>query len=164
MILKIWGSEVRTEMLYEMYLAGHRGSSRNIDPLYSIFTHKNKGVVLKESDRKKISEDRSTTGEECNHILQEARPPLYCADPLAIDSRKRRFINGHWWSTTHCRTIYTISDLQEDLSPSPGDPRIDHHRSLNATHQVWAVRTLNFVLISQSVAKSGIPSCMPNSF
>jgi hypothetical protein len=39
-------------------------------------------------------------------------------------------------------------DLQEDPSPLPGDPSVDHHRRLDAANQVWqgpywAVRTQN---------------------
>jgi hypothetical protein len=39
-------------------------------------------------------------------------------------------------------------DLQEDPSPLPGDPMINHHRPLAAANQVWqgpywAVRTQN---------------------
>ena len=39
-------------------------------------------------------------------------------------------------------------------SPFPGDPRVDHHRPLDAAHQVWqgpfrAVRTINKVSVSQ---------------
>ena len=40
-------------------------------------------------------------------------------------------------------------------SPFPGDPRVDHHRPLDAAHQVWqgpfrAVRTINKVSVSSS--------------
>jgi hypothetical protein len=44
-------------------------------------------------------------------------------------------------STTYWRTRTSL-DLQEDLSPLPRDPRVDHHRRLNETHEVWQLRLL----------------------
>jgi hypothetical protein len=69
-------------------------------------------------------------------------------------------------STTYWRTI-TSMDLQEDPSPLPGDPRIDHHRRLDAANQVWqgpywAVRTQNRIpmyvqlITVQTVTKFGV--------
>jgi hypothetical protein len=57
-------------------------------------------------------------------------------------------------SATYWRTIISM-DLQEDPSPLPGDPRIDHHRRLDAANQVWqgpywAVRTQNRIRCCRS--------------
>jgi hypothetical protein len=59
-------------------------------------------------------------------------------------------------STTYSWTITSL-DHQEDPSSLPGDPRVDHHRRLDAANQVWqgphwTVRTQNLIPVSRFVA------------
>jgi hypothetical protein len=75
-------------------------------------------------------------------FLQEARLPTIPWGPVGDQLEEEMDP-----STTYWRTIISMN-LQEDPSPLPGDPRVDHHRRLDAANQVWqgpywAVRTQN---------------------
>jgi hypothetical protein len=64
-------------------------------------------------------------------FLQEARPPTIPWG--SVDDQLEDEMNP---STTYWRARTSL-DPQEDHSPIPGDLRVDPHRRLDATHQVW---------------------------